>query len=97
MEKHGSEKKWTAVDELYMHLDRASCINSSFSDLINTIKKYNQVDIELKPIGIYLNNKIVEIYHYYERKGVSYDKSGVNRSIINYFVELTEQALNALN
>lgn len=50
---YDSKKKWTAVDELYMHLDRASCINSNFSDLISTIKNYNQVDIELKPIGIY--------------------------------------------
>lgn len=82
--------------KLRYNLIVANNLSESIINLNKIMKEEFYMDIELKPIGIYLNNKIVELYHYFENSNISYHESYVNQHIVNYLNLLIQQAHDIL-
>ena len=89
--------KWTDKDEIHRIMNDADSMNSLFFELTSRIKRYDNKVGNLPPIAIYYNNKMVEIYHYFQDRKVPYAHSTLNRTINIYFSKLIKEALTALN
>ena len=89
--------KWTDKDEIHRIMNDATDMNNVFFELTSRIKRYDNRVGNLPPIAIYYNNKMVEIYHYFQDRKVPYAHSSLNRTISTYFTMLIKEALKALN
>ena len=64
--------KWTDKDEIHRIMNDAADMNNVFFELTSRIKRYDNRVGNLPPIAIYYNNKMVEIYHYFQDRKVPY-------------------------
>ena len=81
-------KEWTEKDEIHKYMNNAAKLNEMFFIITSKIENHDRRIGKLPPIAIYYNNKMVEIYHYFQNKNVSYAFSKVNRTINSYFIIL---------
>lgn len=88
---------WTDQDEIHAYMNNAAEMNKVFFKLTDMITKHDNRVGKLPPMGIYYNNKMVEIYHYFQNKNVPYAFSKVNRTINSYFIILMKEAISILN
>ena len=90
-------KEWTEKDEIHKYMNNAAKLNEMFFNITSKIENHDRRIGKLPPIAIYYNNKMVEIYHYFQNKNVSYAFSKVNRTINSYFIILMKEAISLLN
>ena len=90
-------KEWTEKDEIHKYMNNAAKLNEMFFNITSKIENHDRRIGKLPPIAIYYNNKMVEIYHYFQNKKVPYINSKVNYILNSYFTFLMRRALLALN
>lgn len=92
----GEVKEWTDSDEINKHMEYAATIQESYVKIASLISQMDPRIGELPAIVPRYNNKMVEIYQFYEEKEHSYTHSLVSAAVNDYLLGLIQEAIGEL-
>ena len=77
-------------------METAFRINERIVNYFSSLRRINNLSFDLPNIGIYYNNKMVELYNYLRKHNISYMHSAIRSSVNDCCMTIIEQAIKAL-
>ena len=89
---------WTDQDELEVIKENIDMVNNSTNKALMLLNRIGLYKEQLPRIGIYINNKMMEVFKYYRSKNVEFAHSRVKNAVYEYLMRyMLDQAIDFIS